>query len=198
MKFLNKRNAVLSVIGGAAVCLIGWTQNWVTLQLVSSETSISSLESTGQSSSVLPAGLALVAFSTGLVLLSAGRPLAYAISFINFLVASCLGAVFIVFAADPVSFQLKQLTNLTGISDPETLRLLVTEANLGLGLWICALGAIFILIGAVAIATGAHQWPRQKSRYERQALPNKPSSVSERLPTLDAWDEMSRGTDPTS
>lgn len=198
MKHLSKRNSVLAILGGAVIALIGWTQNWVTLELSSAEIKTPSIEGTGQASTVLPAGLALVAIATALVLLTTRGVLAYAISALNIAVAGSLIVIVTAFAADPVSFEFKQLSALSGLADQAALRQLVTSAALGAGLWVTGVGAVFILCGALVSSLGVHRWPARRSKYERQPTSVRRSQPSGPVTTLDAWDEMSRGTDPTS
>jgi hypothetical protein len=198
MRLLSKRTAVFSILAGSVITLVAWTQNWVSLNLSSAEIKTQAIEATGQASTVLPAGLALVAIATALVLLTTRGVLAYVISALNLAVAVALLAIVVAFAADPVSFEFKQLSALSGISDHAALRFLVSNQTLGWGLWLCGLGALAIMFGAVVTALGTHRWPARRSKYERaQSSPGTSKPVGP-VTTLDAWDEMSRGTDPTS
>jgi uncharacterized membrane protein (TIGR02234 family) len=197
-RFARKRNAVLALMTGAAVVMIGWSQIWVTLEISAPELSAQSLSMTGQASTVLPVGLALITLATSLVLLTARRLLSYVIAAINICVSASLIAVVFMFLADPVSFELKQLSAMTGIADSQALHKLVSSTTVGFGLWLSFVGALVIVLGGIFVAVGAGSWKLQRSRYDTTrvslVIPDSETSLS----TLDAWDEMTKGADPTS
>jgi uncharacterized membrane protein (TIGR02234 family) len=195
---VSKRNAILAILLGASVSLIGWSQNWVSLTLASADIRVTTLDVSGQATSALPAGLALVSIATGLVLLTSRALLAYVIAAINAAAAISLVLVCLAVMSDPVSFVFKQLQALSGIADEEALRLLVTTSTLGAGVFLCAAGGIIVVLGAICVAASAHTWPSRRSRYERSRPTVRASEDRGAVETLDAWDEMSRGTDPTS
>jgi uncharacterized membrane protein (TIGR02234 family) len=56
--------------------------------------------------------------------------------------------------------------------------------------YVCLLGAVLIVAGAIAIALTCGRWPQPGRRYER-------TNVAAGRPT-DAWDALERGEDPTS
>jgi uncharacterized membrane protein (TIGR02234 family) len=197
-RLLSKRNAILAVLLGAAVSLIGWSQNWLTLSLSSADIRVTSLEASGQSTTALPAGLALVAFATGLVLLTSRSVLAYVIAVINAAAGVGIIAVCLAVLADPVSFLFKQLQGLSGIADQKALRHLVSGVTTGAGLTVCAIGGLLVVLGAVLVLASAHRWPKRRSRYDVSGSTHRGSSNNSSVETLDAWDEMSRGADPTS
>ena len=195
---LSKRTAILAILLGATVSLIGWSQNWLTLKLASADIRVSSLDATGQSLTALPAGLALVALATGLVLLTSRAILAYVIAAINAAAGIAIFAVCVAFWADPVSFAFRQLTALSGMAGDSALRHLVSSMTVGFGVFVCAVGGFFILLGAVIVAISAHTWPHKRTRYERATNLSESNATKSSVETLDAWDEMSRGSDPTN
>lgn len=194
----RKRNAVLTLLTGAVVVMIGWTQNWVSLSLSDSDIATRAMEATGQESSFLPAGLALISLATGLVLLTARKYLAFAIAIVNMAVAMGLAVLLALFIADPVTFELKPLSQLTGIADSSTLHSLVATASIGFGVAVTATGAVFVAAGAALSFAGFSHWSGTRSRYEKRANAVSTQTQNGSVSTLDAWDEMSRGTDPTT
>jgi uncharacterized membrane protein (TIGR02234 family) len=195
--FASKRNAVLILVLGAVLVFAGWSQNWATLQIVAADVRVTTLSVTGQESTVLPAGLALVTLATGLVLLTAGRILASAIGLVNLLVSAGLISTCALFAVSPPGFLLKQLSALSGISDVDTLIELVGAQSLGGGLFVAFLGAVVVAFGSVLVLVGSRSWKPRRSRFDR-ATSSSLSTGSETVVTIDAWDEMTRGADPTS
>lgn len=197
-RLLAKRSAILAITLGAVISLIGWSQHWVTLRLSSVDIRVDVVDATGQNSTSLPAGLALVALATGLVLLTAHRVLAYIIGIVNLAVGLSIVTICFSFTQDPVSFQFKQLSSLSGISDDAALRSLVAAVTIGFGVWVTLLGGIIIMLGALSALAGAQRWPARRSRYERTRTKAATRDDAARIETIDAWDEMTRGDDPTS
>ena len=195
--FASKRNAVVILIMGAVLVFAGWSQNWATLHIAAADVRVSTLSVTGQESTVLPAGLALVSLATGLLLLTAGRFLSYAIALVNTLVSAGLFVTCIRFAVSPPEFLLKQLSARSGISDVDALIELVGAQSLGGGLIVTFLGAVVLVVGSVLVLVGSRSWKPRKSRFERASTATNPMS-SGPVTTIDAWDEMTRGDDPTS
>ena len=185
-------------MAGAVFTMIGWSQTWVTLTLHSGEIQNATLSATGQASTVLPAGLALITFATALVLLTAGRVLAYVIAVINLATSVGLFVLAYAFLADPVSFELKQLSALTGIADSGALHALVSQTEIGFGFFFSVFGAVVTFVGAALIVSGARTWRSQRSRYQAAGKRTTQNSPNSDFSTLDAWDEMTQGTDPTS
>jgi uncharacterized membrane protein (TIGR02234 family) len=197
-RFASKRNAVLALMTGAVLVMTGWSQIWVTLEVSAPELPVQSMSITGQASTVLPVGLALITLATSLVLLTARRLLSYAIAAINICVSASLIAVVLQFFADPVSFELKQLSTMTGIADPQSLHKLVSSTTVGFGLWLSFVGALVIACGAIFVVVGAGSWKNQRSRYDTTRVSPLVTDSEKTLSTLDAWDEMTKGADPTS
>jgi uncharacterized membrane protein (TIGR02234 family) len=195
--FASKRNSVLALVLGAVLVFAGWSQNWATLHIVAADVRVTTLSVTGQESTVLPAGLALVSLATGLVLLTAGRILAFAIALLNVLVSAGLIVTVLLYAASPADFLLKQLSALSGISETDALIELVGATSLGGGLYVALIGALVVLLGSILVLVGSSSWKARKSRFERATRGSQTTNAGP-VTTVDAWDEMSRGDDPTS
>lgn len=178
--------------------MIGWSQNWVTLDIRSVDIDQKILDATGQASTVLPAGLAFVTIATALVLLTSRRILSAIIGILNLAVAMSLISLIMSFIADPVAYELKQLSNMTGIADSSALHLLISGYSLGFGLWLTLVGAVITALGSAMILFGVRNWRFERSRFDRQKAEQTQSVRTSEISTLDAWDEMTRGTDPTS
>lgn len=197
-KLTTKRNAVLTLLVGATFTMIGWSQNWVTLDIKSVDIDQKILDATGQASTVLPAGLAFVTIATALVLFTSRRILSAIIGILNLAVAVSLISLIMSFIADPVVFELKQLSNMTGIADSSALHQLISGYSLGFGLWLTVVGAVITALGSAMIFFGVRKWRFERSRFDTQKAELAQSVRTNEISTLDAWDEMTRGTDPTS
>ena len=193
----TKRTVVFALILGAVVTFAGWSQTWVTLEIVATDVKVKELVASGQSSTVLPAGLALVTLATALLLLTAKRTLSYVIGAINIAVGFGRVVLTTLFAIDPINFQYAQLTKISGISDHDALHEIVGAQVFGGGLYTSALGGIVIFLASVALLAGAHRWKATRSRFETAVRDAAKSSGGD-VTTLDAWDDLTRGTDPTT
>ena len=196
-KLSTKRNVVLTLVLGAVLTFAGWSQTWVTLHIVATDVRVKELVASGQASTVLPAGLALVSLATGLVLLTSRRSLTYVIGGINAAVGLGLMTLVPLFAVDPINFEIAQLSKLSGISDSGALHELVGEQSLGFGLWVTMLGGALVLGASVVLFASAHRWNWSRSRYDAPSS-SLPRDQEKQQSTLDAWDDLTRGTDPTA
>lgn len=198
-RLLTKRVLAILLALFSAIVLVGWTQQWLWCRLDSSEIRQSELYLTGQESTILPAGLALVGFALALLLLMAARVLGLMIGALGLLVGISGVTLTITFIRDPIKFALSALAKLSGIDDDAVLRSFVTAFTLGWGVWLTALSFVIMGLLSIAVMVSAPRWKPSRSRYETNAGARdaKNTNVSGQN-TIDAWDEITRGDDPTA
>ena len=199
VRLLSKRMLALVLLIASALVLLGWTQQWMACTLNSSEIRQPSLTLTGQEATVLPAGLALVGFALALLLLMASRVLGFVIGALAFVVAVSGLTLSISFIADPVRFALATLSRLSGIQDDDVLRSFVTGSSLGWGIWVTTVAFGLVGLAAFAMLVQARQWKTARSRFDRvRVAPTSKVGGVDGSNTIDAWDDITRGDDPTA
>jgi hypothetical protein len=183
----------------SALVLAGWTQQWVWCSLNSSEIRQSELSLTGQESTVLPAGLALVGFALALLLLMAARVLGLLVGALGVLVSISGVTLTVTFMRDPVAFLLSALSKLSGIADDDVLRSFVTSYSVEWGVWMTGLSFLVVGLLSLVVIFRAPGWRASRSRYDMSARASvgKSAAVSGQN-TIDAWDEITHGDDPTA
>jgi hypothetical protein len=98
-----------------------------------------------------------------------------------------------------VAFALSALSKLSGIADGDVLRSFVTSFSVGWGVWLTAFSFLAMGLLSLTVIVRAPRWKASRSRYETSSRSRGPenSAVSGQN-TIDAWDEITRGDDPTA
>lgn len=198
-RFLTQRMLALVMLIASALVLLGWTQQWVSCVVNSSEIRQPSIALTGQEATVLPAGLALVGFALALLLLMASRLLGFVIGGLALVLALSGLVLCISFVSDPILFTLPALSRLSGIADDAVLRSFVTSFAFGWGVWVATVAFVLVALAAGIVLVQARHWGVRRSRFERVTTSRLHQSgpVSGQN-TIDAWDDITRGGDPTA
>lgn len=193
--------AVLVILAGGAVVLISSTQTWFDLTLVDSPDVAVAVSGT----SALPvlAPLALAAMALGLALAIAGRVLAIVLGVIGLAIGVVLTVLTapIALSAPPSALArtVAEHTGITGAAVPD----LVASATPTPWPWLATLAAGFIALATLWAVATAPRWARAGRRYSTEgSAPAAPTPAAEADPAasvdaIDAWDDLSRGDDPT-
>lgn len=197
-RFSSPRYIALGVAVGAILVLIGWTQQWAHFELDATRVRATTIDISGQTATVLPAGLALIGMASALLLLTAGRILGVVLGTVVALAGVATGWLVFAFMMDPIPFTFKQLSQLSGIATDAVLRGYVISSSIGFGVVITVIGALVLLVVGVAGAAGAMRWQSRSSKYERQRRKKASRESASENSTLEAWDEMTAGSDPTA
>ncbi|WHS28017.1 Trp biosynthesis-associated membrane protein [Auritidibacter ignavus] len=199
-KIFSRRNTVLLVLALGAVALICATQTWVRAteipQTLDAEITVS-----GQDVSPVTMAMALVALAAAIALTIVRTVGRWVIGVLLILVGAMLAWACGLVLADPVGSIQPAVAEYTGLAqDPGPVQ--VTVAG-----WICLIvGMGLALLGVVVLVAGRH-WSLSSSRkYENATTTAQPESGTSgtlsspqpsRTAEIDAWDELSRGQDPT-
>jgi uncharacterized membrane protein (TIGR02234 family) len=189
-----KSIAVLAGIALAGLTLLSWTQTWFVLTLTGASAAQHPVPVDGGSAAPALAALGL-----------AGLALIGALTLAGPLVRRVLGAVEILIGvgivgsavsalANPITVGSTLVTKATGIAGTESVEHLVGSVTqepwpwiaMVLGVLTCVLGAILILI--------RRRWPQASRRFQA----SRPGQESPVHTAATDWDELSRGSDPTS
>jgi len=176
------RSAGLSagaVAAGAIVALVSSSPVWLTVQL---KIAAGQVKLSGGSAAPAAVPLALVA-AAGLIAIALVRTWVRRV--LGVLVAAAGVGVFIAAVrvlAGPESVA-RASSKVSGAGD-------IASVQVGASPYLCLVGAVLIIAGAIAISLTCGRWPQPGRRYEREGVPaGRPT---------DAWDALERGEDPTS
>ncbi len=196
----GRSSAVLAILVGAGLALIGSTQTW--LEVTLRDTAIAPLPVPGAAAVPLLAPLSLAALALGLALSIVGPALRYVFGVLAVAIGGALAvAAWRIAAEQPVDAVAGTVTESTGLAGVETVSALVD--GIAATPWPAAtVGAsLLVLFGGVLTLATAHRWPGAGRRYRTDvaAAPSGPRPHdASRDRAIDSWDDLSRGDDPTA
>jgi len=173
----------------SALALLSWTQPWFELTLVDSQ----ELSVTGEVAAPALTALAL----TGLVLVGAlaiaGPFFRVVLGSLQALLGFTVGFSAVLAILDPVEASGAAVTEATGVAGDLLVNEVASYAGTVWPWFAIAAGALLILTGFAVVAT-ARRWPGSGRKY--QAVRMAPADGSRS--SVDDWDSLSGGNDPTS
>jgi len=181
---------LLSSAALSAVTLLAWTQQWFTIVLVDGQR----LPVDGQ---VAAAGLSALAL--------AGLALVGALTIAGPFFRAVLGGVQVVlggtvlFSAvlavtDPVAASAAAISESTGIAGAESIAAVVASVEQSAWPWLSLVVGVLIAIAGVGILVTMRRWPVSSRKYQAVGL----ESADGERSSVDDWDALSDGGDPTS
>lgn len=189
-----RATGVLAVLVGGISSLLASTQPWMLVTLA--DGNADTLEVVGSEAVALFAPLSLAALALGLALTIVGRVLRYIFG----VVAVALGIGLTAAAASalpaPLGAYATAVTEATGLGGVDAIASLVDHVAVT-GWPVAALiGGILVATGGVWTLATARSWGSGGRRYD--ATTATAPSGSRPHDAIDDWDDLSRGTDPTT
>lgn len=205
----SKSRLLLLVVFCAGLTMVAWSQPWLTLSLSSGVAGDKPLSVTGQT---MAPGLSALGL-TSLALLAALALAGTVFRLILGLVQSALGVGVALTALaalnDPVSSSAPALITITGIQDVPALKELVSGEVLTAWPFVSLVGGVLTAVSGILILLFSRSWPRAGRKYATPSIAVDPkvaplvatpsqTEVDASHARIDAWDDLSRGGDPTS
>lgn len=193
--------AVVTIILGGALAIIGSTQPWLDVTLRAG--ALAPLPVPGASALTLLTPLSLAALALGLALTIVGRVLRYAFG----VIATVIGGTLLVGSArigvqQPLDAVATVVTESTGLSGSAAIAGLVETVTATAWPFVAAFAGLLIVAGGLLTLTTAHRWRSGGRRYRRDVAREQTASGSRphdasRDSAIDSWDDLSHGDDPT-
>ena len=191
---------VVATLVVTALLLVASAQPWVVLGLSSTESSSRELSILGATLAPAFVGLSLAFVAAMMVALISRAVVRIVCAIIAALVGIAAGIVELVAVVDPVAAARVTIARVTGISDTEHQRDLITGISLQPWAYMALVGALLAVIVALAVLGAGRTWTTNAKRFERPtgASPMRARVLpaSERDPH-ETWDDLSSGGDPT-
>ncbi|GAA1842634.1 Trp biosynthesis-associated membrane protein [Agromyces salentinus] len=210
-----KSLALLAGVAGAGLTLLAWSQTWFELRLLG-QAGIGTADVIAVGGGVASPALAALGLA-GLALVAAiaiaGPVLRVVLAVIQALLGGSIILASSLAIGDPVGAVAPAVTEATGVAGTGPTAELVASASATF--WPTAAmlgGALVVIAGLVALST-TRQWPGSSRRYSSarvtDAATGEPTTLAAaQVPQMDArrrasdravdaWDELSRGDDPT-
>ncbi|MFS0867384.1 Trp biosynthesis-associated membrane protein [Microbacterium sp. 179-B 1A2 NHS] len=186
--------AVLAVMAGGAIGIIGSTQPWLDVTL--RDGAQLALAVPGASALPVLAPLSLAALALGLALTIVGRVLRYAFAALGLALSLGLGVgAFRIAATRPVDAVAAEVTDATGLSGLDGIGGIVTSVSATPWPAVTGAASVLILAGSLLVLATAHRWPGSGRKYRQDAPPARAADGPR--DAIDSWDGLSRGEDPT-
>ncbi|ANJ26935.1 Trp biosynthesis-associated membrane protein [Agromyces aureus] len=222
-----KSLTLLVALVGAGLALLAWSQTWFELRIVDPVTQGGGepIEVGGGVASPALAALGLAGLAMVAALAIAGPFIRVVLAVIQALLGGSIVLASGLAIGDPVKAVAPSVTDATGVAGADPTAELVASVDPTVWPWIAVVGGVLVLLAAIAALVTGSRWPGSSRRYSTTRLAEadgghgiadgadgaaaETSSDAERaLPetdarrrasdrAVDAWDELSRGDDPT-
>lgn len=185
-------SAVLAILLGGAVGIIGSTQTWLNATL--NDGSQLAVPVPGADALAVLAPLSLAALALGLALTIVGRALRYVFAVVAIGLGAGLGwGSYRIAAEQPIDAVAGPVTDATGLSGAQGISGIVSEITATPWPGVTVAASVLILLGGVLVLATAHRWSTGGRKYRTgRAAGTGPRD------SIDSWDDLSRGEDPTS
>ncbi|MBK5239483.1 MAG: Trp biosynthesis-associated membrane protein [Actinomycetales bacterium] len=204
-----KSRLLLLVALCAVLTMIAWSQTWLTLSLSSGVVGDTPLSVTGQTMAPGLSALGLTSLALLAALALAGTVFRLILGVVQ--LGLGIGVTFTAVAAmnDPTSAAAPALIVITGIQDVPALKELVSAQMLTAWPFVSLGVGILTAVSGILILFLSRSWPRAGRKYASSTTTVDPSiaplvatkeqaEVDSSHARIDAWDDLSRGGDPTS
>lgn len=185
-------STVLAILLGGAVGIIGSTQTWLNATL--NDGSQLAVPVPGADALAVLAPLSLAALALGLALTIVGRALRYVFAVVAIGLGAGLGwGAFRIAAEQPIDAVAGPVTDATGLSGAQGISGIVSGITATPWPGVTAAASVLIVLGGVLVLATAHRWSAGGRKYRTtRAAGTGPRD------SIDSWDDLSRGEDPTS
>ncbi len=185
--------AVLAILVGGAIGIIGSTQPW--LDVVLRDGAQRHLSVAGADAVSVLAPLSLAALALGLALSIVGRVLRYVFGVLAVgLGVGMTAASLRIALGRPVDAVMSTVTEATGISGLGPVAQIVETIATTPWPAVNAAAALLIVLGGVLCLVTAHTWPGSGRKYRQGTVGRDARRPHD---AIDSWDDLSRGDDPT-
>lgn len=200
-----KGRILLLVAVFAILVMVSWSQPWSTLSLASGVAGDTPISVTGQTMAPGLSALGLTSLALLAALALAGKGFRIVLG----LVQSALGIVIafttISVLADPVTAASPALISITGVQDIPAIRELVSHQSMTAWPFVSLIVGVLTAVTGVLIIVTSRSWPASGRKYAAPTQPANPlvaplaeGDVDSSHARIEAWDDLSRGGDPTS
>ena len=210
---------ILVVLAASGLALLAWTRVWIdaTVLTGTAEAARQHLEITGATAAPALTALALAGLALAGALTIAGPVIRLVLGVLDVILGGCVMLAAYLAVSDPAGASSAAVTAATGIAGEQSILDGIESTTLTVWPFV-ALGAGAVMaIAGIAILVTSRDWPQSASRYQTVRLepveagsgsvtdgpaPIHASRVREATDatgrSVDSWDDLSRGSDPTS
>jgi hypothetical protein len=187
----SRRLKLILLLAGLALSglvFLGWTQSWFAISIVNGPT----LSIGGDTAAPALSTLALTCIVLNAALSIAGPFFRVVLGALEALLGVAVLFSGILALADPAKSSAAAISNATGVAGAESIAALIASVSIFAWPWVATIaGALLVLLGGIVVATG-RRWPGAGRKYNAIRM-----TPSEKRDSVDDWDALSGGDDPT-
>jgi hypothetical protein len=196
-----KLPAILGILLGSGLALLSWSQTWYSATLVDGSASgaATTLEVGGQAAAPALSALALAGLALAGALSIAGPVIRVVLGLLDAVLGGCIVLAAWLSIADPVAAVSSSVAEATGVAGAESTADLVAAVAASPWPAVAVAGGVLVAVSGLAVLVTAHAWPTSR-RYGGGGARVEPDGGAEAPASdraVEAWDELSRGEDPT-
>lgn len=190
---MNPRTLKLTLILASAILsaltLLAWTQQWFTVALDDGQELVVSGDiAAGALSALALAGLVLIG-----ALSIAGVVFRIILAVLQFFIGVAVILSASLAIGDPIAASASAISVATGVAGSDSITGLVSRTDQTAWPWLTVVIGVLIATFALLIAVTARAWPGSSRKYQTARL----EPVGDEHNSVDDWDALTRGNDPT-
>lgn len=192
-----KSLAILGILLGTGLSLVGWSQEWFTFE-ISEVAGSGSVVVSGIDAAGAVSAMSLGLFAT-VAVLGLAQTFWRAIFLLVSLALSVAGAAIVVEAnVNPIASSVGALSLASGVANEETLNALVTSEQSSAWPTISVLGFAIVVVASLWGLLTMRSWPKASRRFNRpETLQSQNRQTTNAYAEDEAWDSFTQGGDPT-
>ncbi|MET4637032.1 Trp biosynthesis-associated membrane protein [Mycetocola sp. 2940] len=189
-----KYGLILASLLLSGFALIAWTQTWLTVELEAGAPT-TTVAVDGAIAAPALAALALAGLALSAALAIAGLLFRILLGVLDILLGGCIALSAVLVLRAPVAASEAAVTDVTGIAGADSIAGLVSATSLTLWPAIALATGILLAIVGVGVVLTAKRWPSSPRKYSAVRL--EPVDSDAMPDSVDSWDDLTRGDDPT-
>ncbi|WP_411721323.1 Trp biosynthesis-associated membrane protein [Mycetocola sp.] len=190
----SKYVLILASLLLSGLALMAWTQTWLDVELApGSPTTAVTVD--GAVAAPALAALALAGLALGAALAIAGLLFRILLGVLNIVLGGCIALSAVLVLNGPVAASEAAVTDVTGIAGSDSIADLVSATSLTPWPVVALATGVLLAVVGVAILVTAQRWPSSSRKYSAVRL--EPVDGDAMPDSVDSWDDLTRGDDPT-
>ena len=185
---------LLSSLLLSALVLLAWTQTWLDVQLVDGSPT-TALTVDGDTAAPALAALALAGLALTAALAIAGVLFRILLGVLDAILGACIALSAILVLASPIGASEAAVTPATGVAGSSSIADIVSAASLTVWPIATLIAGILLAVTGVGIVVTGRRWPSTSRKYSAVRL--EPADREAMPDSVDSWDDLTRGDDPT-
>lgn len=190
-----KTSLLVSAVLVDALILAAWTQSWLSISLVGSGPHSGSLDVVGSVAAPALSALALAGLALVAALAIAGPVFRIILGALETVIGGCVAYSAVNVLVSPGTAGAAAVTEATGVAGSQSTADLVAATSLTAWPVITLVLGVLLAIAGIGTVITHRRWPGPSRKY--QAVRLEQVDAAPNADPVGAWDDLSRGEDPT-